>query len=267
MPIETTTEIRIYDQEQFHALDHRVMRIVFDVHNEFDGLLDEDLYKTEIAARCLAIGLTPAEREVRIRVIHRDFTKDYLMDLLLCHGLMVEAKVADRLGPAHRGQALNYLLLAGMHHGRLVNLRGQRVEHEFVSTSLTATERHRVSVNQGNWVELSSLSKELRTRTIGLLDDWGAFLDVNLYREALVHFLKGSNTIRQEVEVFSGTRCVGTQKLHLLDAESGWTLTTRQDSSVAMGDHLRRLLNHTRLNGIHWINLNRHQLEFSTILR
>ena len=110
MPIEVATTIQALDQETFHALDHRVMRVVFDVHNEFGRLLDEDLYKREIATRCTIAGLLPAEREVRIRVIHESFVKDYFMDLLLCRGFMLEGKVAERLVATHRGQALNCLL-------------------------------------------------------------------------------------------------------------------------------------------------------------
>ena len=43
------------------------MRVAFDVHNEFGRLLDEELYKRELAIRCLAMGIKPVEREVRIR--------------------------------------------------------------------------------------------------------------------------------------------------------------------------------------------------------
>ena len=127
MPIEVSARIQACDQEEFHALDRQIMGVVFEVHNEFGRLMDEDLYKCEIAARCVALGLHPAEREVRIRVRHESFIKDYFMDLLFCHGFMLEAKVAERLVAAHRGQALNYLLLAGLKHGRLVNLRTERV--------------------------------------------------------------------------------------------------------------------------------------------
>src|SRR6266576_754578 len=130
MPIEVDTRIQALNQEEFHELDRRIMRVVFDVHNEFGRLLDEELYKREIAARCIDRGLNPAEREVRIRVRHESFIKDYFMDLLFCHGFMLEAKVADRLAPPHRGQSLNYLLLAGLNHGRLVNLRSERIQHE-----------------------------------------------------------------------------------------------------------------------------------------
>ena len=120
MPIEVSTEIRACDQEEFHALDRRIMGVVFAVHNEFGRLLDEDLYKCEIAARCVAMGIQPVEREVWIRVSHQSFTKDYYLDLLFCSGLMLEGKAAERLVAAHRSQSLNYLFLAGLKHGRLV---------------------------------------------------------------------------------------------------------------------------------------------------
>jgi hypothetical protein len=32
-----------------------------------------------------------------------------------------------------------------------------------------------------------------------------------------------------------------------------------------MRDHLTRLLEHTRLQAIQWINLNRHRVEFTTL--
>ena len=76
MPIEVSAGIQVYDQEEFHALDRRIMGVVFEVHNEFGRLLDEELYKCEIAARCVGIGLEPVEREVRIRVSHEGFSKE-----------------------------------------------------------------------------------------------------------------------------------------------------------------------------------------------
>ncbi len=108
MPIEVATEIRVLDQEEFHALDRRLMGIVFDVHNEFGRFFDEVLYKREIAARWLNAGLGTTELEVRVAVTHESFRKDCWMDLLFNHGLMLEAKVAEKLAPSHRMQGLNY---------------------------------------------------------------------------------------------------------------------------------------------------------------
>src|SRR5579859_383265 len=113
MPIEVAAAVRRFDQEEFHSLDRRIMPLVFDVHNEFGPLMGEDLYKRELAARCAEAGAELVQREVRIRVSHQSFTKDYSIDLLFCGGFLLEAKVSDGLVAAHRAQALNYLLLAG----------------------------------------------------------------------------------------------------------------------------------------------------------
>jgi GxxExxY protein len=265
MPIEVSTGIRACNQEEFHALDRQVMRVAFEVHNEFGRLLDEELYKREIATRCLARGIEPVEREVRIRVTHETFAKDYCMDLLFCQGSMLEGKAAERLVAAHRTQALNYLLLAGLKHGRLVNFRTERLQHEFVSTTLTLEERRRFKVVDDEWVAMNPASQELKVKTIDLLKDWGAFLDANLYREALVHFLGGSSSVCQSVEVFSGATPIGSQKLNLLAPDTAFALTMKQRQSTFMRDHLERLLRHTGLKAIQWINLNRHLAEFATL--
>jgi hypothetical protein len=153
LPIEVSTVIRACDQEEFLALDRRIMGVVFAVHNELGRLLDEDLYKCEIAARCVAMGVQPVEREVWIRV----------------------------------------------------------------------------------------------------------------YREALVHFLGGANSVCKPVEIFSGPRSTGTQNLNMLDQDTAFAFTTKQVSANAMREHLERLLHHTRLKSIQWVNLNRHRVEFATL--
>jgi GxxExxY protein len=265
MPIEVGTNIRPCNQEEFHELDRQVMGIIFEVHNEFGPLMDEEVYKSEIAARCLGMGLAPAEREVRIRVTHDGFSKDYLMDLLVCGSYMLEGKAADCLVDTHRAQALNYLLLLGLQHGRLVNFRTQRVEHEFVSTTLTHSERRRLNIVDGEWADSSGASQLVRTKTVQLLEDWGAFLDVNLYRDALVYFLGGWEALSRSVAVQNGSRCAGTQRLNLLDEHTGLAVTSKRSAVGAMRDNLQRLLRHTPLKYLQWVNFNGHRVEFTTL--
>jgi hypothetical protein len=86
-----------------------------------------------------------------------------------------------------------------------------------VSTTLTPEDRRRFTLVERDWVEKDEPSRQLKNKTVELLEDWGAFLDVNLYREALVHCLVGPDSACQAVEIFSGPRCLGTQYLNLLD--------------------------------------------------
>ena len=112
---------------------------------------------------------------------------------------------------------------------------------------------------------MNPASRQLKAKTVEMLDDWGAFLDVNLYREALVHFHGGANSVCKPVEIFSGPRPIGTQNLNMLDQDSAFAFTTKQGSASVMREHLERLLHHTRLKSIQWVNLNRHRVEFATL--
>ena len=144
--MELAFDVCRLDQEEFHALDNKLMGIVFDVHNQLGRFLDEAIYKREIAFRWQGAGFGTAQCEVAITVTHQSFRKDYFIDLLLNRGLILEAKTTESLVAAHRAQGLNYLFLTGLQHGRLVNLRPPQVEHEFLSTKLTSAKRHRFEI-------------------------------------------------------------------------------------------------------------------------
>ena len=132
VPIEASIPIRVISQDAFHAIDHVMLGHAFAVHNEYGRLLDESFYKSEVAHRCVRDGIA-VKREVLIRVRHATFHKDYFIDMLLDGSTVIEGKAVEAIAPSHQGQALNYLLLAGTHHGSLVNFRPTRVQRDFVS--------------------------------------------------------------------------------------------------------------------------------------
>ncbi|PWT80680.1 MAG: hypothetical protein C5B44_04980 [Acidobacteria bacterium] len=265
MPIKVATEIQVFDQEQFHSLDKRLMGIAFDVHNEFGRFLDESLYKSEIAARWIDAGLGAAEREVRISVVHETFRKDYWMDLLFNHGLMLEAKVAEALAGAHRTQGLNYLFLTGMQHGRLASFRPERVEHEFLSTHLTPEKRRCFEIKDSQWLAVNPESKWLREKVIALLNDWGAFLEMGLYRDAITHFLLGPDLVIRPIPVHSNGYTLGSQQIHFLTQDTAFAFTAITARHTEMQDHQTRFLKHTALRCIQWVNFNHTQIEFRTL--
>ncbi len=185
MPIEIDSEIRVLSEGEFHSIAERVIGIVFGVHNDLGRLMDEGIYEQAIRRRCELAGIVPARREVQVKARYRDFEKSYYMDLLFSLGLMVEAKTVERLNKAHHAQTLHYLMLAGMHHGLLVNLRPGKVEKQFVSTTLDLSERRRFTVHESDWEPVNEASQQLRELLSELLNDWGAFLQTTLYREAI----------------------------------------------------------------------------------
>lgn len=177
----------------------------------------------------------------------------------------MEAKAAEALVPWHRAQAINYLLLLGLQHGTLINVRPERVQQEFISTQLTPEMRRRFKIVDNGWngnVERSAL---LKGQMIALLEDWGAFLEVGLYREALTHVLGGEQVVSKRVPIYSGKRVLGEQTVRLLDAETAFSVTAVTGDSKGIREHQERLLRHTSLRALQWINLNHQLIEFRTL--
>src|SRR6266511_3668790 len=188
MPIHTKVPIRVLDQEAFHQVDRCVTGLAFAIHNELGRFLDEGLYQGELTRRCRENGFE-VEPELQITVSYGTFSKNYFADHLINQGTIVEDKAVSALNPAHKGQALNYLFLCGLHHATLLNFRTERVQHEFVSTRLTPAKRRRYQVVTSQWQPLTPRCRELHDLLQQLLTEWGAYLDPVLYRDAFMHFL------------------------------------------------------------------------------
>jgi hypothetical protein len=139
------------------------------------------------------------------------------------------------------------------------------VQHEFVSTHLTPERRQQFAVTDATWQQPNSESAFLKRTMLDLLHNWGAFLEVGLYRDALTFLLDGPAAVQKPVEVSSGSRVLGTQTLHLLTSDTAFAISAVTEQPEQYGTHLSRFLGHTRLARLQWINLNHHQIEFRTL--
>jgi GxxExxY protein len=264
MPIHTAVPVRVFDQESFHRIDKRVTGLAFDIHNELGRYLDEALYQGELTRRCRAAGLE-VEPEFQIDVSLGSFQKSYYADHLVERGVVVEGKAVAALGPAHKGQALNYLFLCGLHHATLLNFRTERVEHEFVSTRLTQAERRRCEVATVHWRPLTAGCRQFHDLLHQMLAEWGAYLSPSLYRDAVTHFLGGEERVVREVPVSSEGTVVGHQQMRMQADDVAFSVTASTHRPETVLDHQRRFLRHTRLRAIQWVNLSHKHIEFRTI--
>ena len=113
----------------------------------------------------------------------------------------------------------------------------------------------------------ASTSAVLRTTVADLLDDWGAFLDFELFYEAL-RFLRGGDVaVIRRIEMARDGHSLGEQKTHLLNPVTAFKLSAVTKNVAAFEGHLRKFLALTSLECIQWINFNHHQIEFRTISR
>lgn len=264
MPIATAASIQICNREAFHDIDRHVTGLAFKIQNELGRYLEEAVYQHELARRCIQTGLDVI-REFQMTVSLADFTKCYFADLLINHAVIVETKATESLTRAHSAQTLNYLFLCGIHHGTLLNFRTNRVQHEFVSTSITSPDRQAYDVRTAQWRPLSSECDRLQQITRQLLKEWGACLDTVLYRDAIVHFLGGGDRIDREVTIYSHQIAIGVQRMKLLSDEIAFSITAATRDIESVREHQYRLLQHTKLRALQWINFNRNIVTFHTI--
>jgi len=252
-------EFRRPSRERFYEVDHLVTGMAFEVHNEFGRLFDEHVYQHELARRCNNAGLD-ALAEVRLAAVHESFRKEYFVDLVVDGGVVLEIKAKEALAPKDTAQTLHYLFMADLPHGALLNFRPARVAHEFVSTTLTTDQRRRYEVDDRQWAPQSAEVDGVKERLLALLDDWGTGLQLGLYRDALVHFAGGSETVERRIDVRDG----GRQRVRLIDEDVCLSVTGTTNPEAFAG-HLRRFLQHTSLRSIAWINLLRSKVTFTTL--
>jgi GxxExxY protein len=259
MPIHFGAEIRRLDDEEFKARVYEVMRHVFDVHGELGRLFHENIYQREVAFR-----VPDAQREVLVEMRFDGFCKPYYLDLLVAGGAVFEMKAVESLSERHRRQLMQYLFLTGLPHGKLVNLRPDRVEHEFVNNTLTFSDRTCFAVANDAWHELGTAS--LQQSTIAMLRDWGTGLDLGLYEEAAAHLCGQPSNAETEIEIRLGSRLLGIQHMRLAALGVALRITALPSGRHAeYRANLERLLDHTDLRAIQWINITQRLVQFQTI--
>jgi len=241
------------------------MRHAFDSQNELGRLCDEVIYQNDLAARIAAAGLGPVHTEVPVTVTFRNFSKIYFLDLVVGSAAIYELKTALKLIGEHDSQLLNYLFLRGAYHGKLINFRPAQVESRFVNTGITPDVRKRFKIHTERWRDLDGPSRELRELFLGMLQDWGVFLELSLYTDATMHFFGGEESVAQLVPITRNGIVLGNQRLHLLTPEIAFRVTAATDSPESYERQLRSLLNLTPLRAMQWINLNHHNIEFVTL--
>jgi GxxExxY protein len=262
MPIACKFPVTPLSQNEFHAVDKTVMKHAFDIQNKLGRLCDEQIYQNELAYRCQQDGLEVLT-EAMINVTHRTFCKTYYLDMLAMHGGIYELKTVGALHPNHSNQLINYLLLSALHHGKLINFRPPSVEHRFISTKLTPELRRQAVVDKTDWDESDEPSQLVSQTVHSLINDWGAFLDIDLYKEALLHFLPEQSL--QPIEIVLNGRTIGHQNICLLQPDTGLHISSIKEGAVAYSTHVRHLFNHTRLKRVQWINFNQSTIQMVTL--
>ncbi|HEV7224447.1 MAG TPA: GxxExxY protein [Pirellulales bacterium] len=236
------------------------MQHVFAIHNELGRFFDEKIYKCELARRMPNVRL-----EEPIDVSFGPYRAKYFIDVLVGEGAIFEFKSAESLTGRHRAQLLNYLLLCDLTHGKLVNLRAEQVEHAFVNTHWDHRARTRFELSDARWNRDLPRAVELRDFLEALLRDLGTGLEIALYKDAVTQCFGGERQVVADVPVAIDGHALGVQRMRLIAPGVAFKITALDDSLPRFENHARRLLAHTNLRAIAWINVTMKQVTFITL--
>ena len=264
MPIHCPVQIKCLEATAFEALDYRVMGHAYASQNELGRLCDECAYKADLKARLLADGFRSVLTEVPVTITHRDFSKKYYLDLVADDALY-ELKTDATFAGEHEAQLLNYLFLLGIPRGKLLNFRPIKVQGKILATSLTTELRRRFTSVRERWQDLTPACATMCQALCDLMCDWGAFLEVGLYQEALIHFLGGASNVEHRVGLSRNGLDLGSQRMLVHSPGVAFRLTAVTEDQQYVESHIRRLLALTNLKAIQWVNLNHAQIEFTTL--
>ena len=264
MPIHCPVTLASLSADEFEQLDYRVMGHAYACQNDLGRLCDECAYQADLKARLLVDGSRSVLTEVPVTVTHRDFSKKYYLDLVADDALY-ELKADAALTGEHEAQLLNYMFLLGVQRAKLLNFRPGKVQGKIIATSLTPEARRRFTPVTGRWQDLTPACATLRQDLCDLIEDWGAFLEVGLYQEALIHFSGGAGTVDRRISLNRKGLDLGTQRMLVHAPGVAFRLTAVTEDQQYVEAHLRRLLALTNLEAVQWINLNHARIEFTTL--
>jgi hypothetical protein len=100
---------------------------------------------------------------------------------------------------------------------------------------------------------------------IAILRDLGVGLGVKLYEEAITHFFGGETMVEADVEVKINNQVIGRQRVRLLGSGVAFKITGLNGPLAPFEEHARRLLAHTDLRAIAWVNVNMNEVTFTTL--
>ncbi|MBL9183291.1 MAG: GxxExxY protein [Verrucomicrobiaceae bacterium] len=260
MPIHQPIPTIRPTQAEFGELAYEVMNHVYAIHNDFGRFFDEAVYKNELADRMPGL-----ERELPVIVSHQTFSKPYRLDVLAHRRGLFEFKAVENIVSRHRSQTFNYLLLFDLPHGKIINMRPESVEDEFVNCRTRLDDLRNPSLITKAYDHSLPGAEFFHDTLRDLLHDWGAGLELALYDEALTHFLGGDDQALVPVPVIGSHGHLHDQKMRLLAPDVAFKLTAFTDTSDAFVTHAQRLLRHTSLKAIQWANLTHQEVTFTTI--
>jgi GxxExxY protein len=114
------------------AETEKIIGFAFDVLNEIGHGLNEKIYENSLTVLC-KLNQIGFDQQRRFPVSFRGVVVgEFIPDLIIFGSVIVDAKVIDRITDHEIGQMLNYLRIAKLRVGLILNFKNPRLEWERV---------------------------------------------------------------------------------------------------------------------------------------
>ena len=250
MPVTTSIPIRHFSQEDFGKVAYEVVGHAFRIHESLGMVFHESVYRSTLRQ---ILGDRSVD-EMRILLTHQGFEKELFIDLVVDFGCPFELKTASALSAIHESQLIQYLMLTGLSHGKLINFGAEWVEHKFVNCleSLEQRRQFQVRWNDSNRDVAASRFEDV---VVSLVRDWGTGLTRSLYLEAIVALLGGEVQCRRFTQTHWQGIPTGRQPVDMIDDVTAFEITCKRHDLESYESHLQRFLTNTTLESILWVNI------------
>lgn len=250
MPISTSVPLRHLSQAEFGSIAYEVVRNAFQVYETLGPNFHESVYRSALKR---VLGSRAIE-EVQIKLTHRDYVKSLYLDLIVDGGGPFELKAVSTLTEAHQSQLIQYLMLTGLSHGKLINFGPSAVGQSFVNSHEPPEQRRKFNVERIDWPGNATTSW-LEEVIVPLVQDWGTGLTKSLYLETVLAFAGGEERCRYFTDALWEQNTIGRQPIHAISDGVAVEISCLKQNHAHYERNLRKFISNTTLSSLLWANI------------
>jgi GxxExxY protein len=113
----------------YKDLSYKIIGLAMEVHSKLGYGFLEKVYERAMMILFKRDRIN-AEAQVPIKVFFEgEVVGDYYADILVEHKIILELKVVERITPAHKAQACNYLKATGLKLAIIINFGKEKLEY------------------------------------------------------------------------------------------------------------------------------------------
>jgi GxxExxY protein len=134
-PQMDANERKLSETFLFKSETYQVVGCAIEILNTLGHGFFEKIYENALIAE-LDLKKIPYKQQSRFEIVYKGRTLgEYIPDIVVFDGMVIEIKTIDRITNQERGQVLNYLKVTGFEVGLIFNFKNPKLEWERVALS------------------------------------------------------------------------------------------------------------------------------------